>query len=187
MRLRYSCCVCEAAGRLSLVGGGMVKRFGLPSLSYHQGCESLIKLSLSSFLFFLLSFAPLPIHLFFRLYSPSFPFFTLGFTFIYPKLPTHFLSFLSLYIPSLIQVLLSQSRLLITANIRRADCLSEQQRKFNKAVPIPHPFPITRLERRWPTLRGGSVIKIDGAETAIGHTSRSRRPPVFLEASDNKQ
>lgn len=103
-----------------------------------------------------------------------------------PNFPHIFLVF-CLYIPSLIQVLLSQSRLLITANIRRADCLSEQQRKCNKAVPIPHPFPITRLERRWPTLRGGSVIKIDGAETAIGHTSRSRRPPVFLEASDNKQ
>lgn len=48
-------------GRLSLVGGGMVKRFGLPSLSYHQGCESQIKLSLSSFLSFIFhSFPPHP-------------------------------------------------------------------------------------------------------------------------------
>lgn len=43
--LQEGVCV-RQQGRLSLVGGGMVKRFGLPSLSYHQGCETQIKLSL---------------------------------------------------------------------------------------------------------------------------------------------
>lgn len=61
-----SVCVCSAGGcvwrqqgRLSLVGGGMVKRFGLPSLSYHQGCGSQIKLSVL-FPFSRLTFSPPP-------------------------------------------------------------------------------------------------------------------------------
>lgn len=56
--LRYSVCVhslqegvcVRRQERLSLVGGGMVKRFRLPSLSCHEGCERQIKLSLSSIL-----------------------------------------------------------------------------------------------------------------------------------------
>lgn len=147
-------------GRLSLVGGGMVKRFGLPSLSYHQGCESQIKLSQSSFLSFSVhSFPPHP-SLFHTLVS--FPFlYLLGLTFISSaiclSLPPNFHlgRTFSVFIHILVQHTYTTAMEMIAFQNKKTKC--------NKADPIFHLVPITRLERRWPTLGGGSVIKIDEA------------------------
>lgn len=123
---REGVCV-RQQGRLSLVGGGMVKRFGLPSLSHHHGCESQIKLSLSSFLSFFFHSPPPHLSLFHTLVSFLFLYLP-GSTLISSHICLFFTSKLPPW-PCLLSLLkLDQLRLPIMAHIRHNhgdDCLSE--------------------------------------------------------------
>lgn len=155
-------CVWRQQGRLSLVGGGMVKCSGLPSLSYHQGCESQIKLSVL-FPFFRLTFTRhssislFPVFVYWVSPSSSsaipstFYLGPHGFLFVYILAPR---SCSSNQVHSLQHTWITATAMIAFLN---------NKGNVTRLVLFPHPIPITRLERRWPTLGGGSVIKIDEA------------------------